>query len=147
MKILAAIGAYVFQILVIAAVLAGLGALAATGHLDPTTTYGLIMFIIGATGVAAGLVLGNLSRANVTVVVHAVIALLVLALAIVLDIRNVFDETQIVGIFTVLLGSTVTAAVSTSSTAPAVLAAATPDPRVAQLEAEIAATKAKIPGD
>jgi hypothetical protein len=144
MKILVVIATYLFQILVIAAILAGLGVLAATGHLDPTTTYGILMLIIGATGVAAGLVLGNLAKPNATVVVHAILALLVLALAIVLDVRNVFTESQIVGVLTVLLGSGVVAAVSTTNAAPAVGAPA-PSPDVAALEAQLAAAKAAVP--
>jgi hypothetical protein len=105
------------QIVVVLLVLAGVGILASTNHLSPTNAYGLVMLIIGATGVAAGLVLGS-TKPNATLVIHAVIALAILALAIVLTLRNVFTETEVLGVLTVLLGSGVTAAVSQSTPTP-----------------------------
>lgn len=103
------------QIIVASLVLAGIGILAATNHITPANAFALVMLIIGATGVAAGLVLGNLEKPNAAVIIHAVIALLVLALAVVLTLRNIFTETEILGVITVLLGSGVTAAVSQSN--------------------------------
>jgi hypothetical protein len=106
------------QIVTVLLVLAAVGVLASTGHLSADNAIAIISLIIGATGVAAGLVLGNIDKPNLQLIVHTIIALAILGLVVALSVRNILTETQIVGVIGVLLGSGTVAAVAGSNPAP-----------------------------
>lgn len=112
---IAAVVAALPQIFFVLIILAAVGVLAATGHLGAQNADQIILLVVGATGVAAGIVLGS-SQPNGTLVVHGIIAVAILGLSVVLTLRNVLSEAQIVGIISVLIGSAVIATGSNAMT-------------------------------
>lgn len=89
----------------ILATLAAAGVLACTtSTLTGTQVFGLISVLAGSTAVAGGLSLTGPQPSGSGIIPHLIVILAILGLTVALATRNVFGNTEVVGVFGFILG-------------------------------------------
>jgi hypothetical protein len=89
---------------VILAVLAAISVLAVIGHtVTGSDAYGVLMLVAGGTAVAGGIILGS-TVPNNALFAHVILILAVIGMLVALSLQHLFTSTQVVGVFSVILG-------------------------------------------
>lgn len=107
------------KLILVLALLASVAVLTISNVITANDAYGFLGLVIGATAVAGTIVLSG-PQDNSYLIPHVVILLAVLAFAVILGAKGYFTGTEIVGIFTVLIGGGSLAVGSTTATPVAV---------------------------
>lgn len=99
------------------AILAVIGTLGATGHLNSTQVNTMLLALIGAIGVSGALVLGS-PAPNINALPHIILAVFVLGLTVALSLLNILSNAEVFGILGVIVGGGLFAGGSTVNTTP-----------------------------
>jgi len=122
-----------YQLILIGALLAALGILAVTGHVDGGTAWTVTMVVTGGGALLAGIVLGNPAQSNSNLFPHFVLSLMLIGMILAMALQDIFTATMIKGFFATVVGSggagvgvgAGVAGFNTAVTAPAALTDAT----------------------
>jgi hypothetical protein len=85
------------------ALLAAATVLGYTGHIDPTNTFAVLLALTGAVGIAGFAILLSAGTPNSTLVAHGIFVLALFAAVVILALHNVFDSTEVIPFFTLVL--------------------------------------------
>lgn len=83
--------------------LAAAGVLASRGTISPSDAYGFLSLVIGATGVAGTIVLAG-PTSNTQLAPHVLILLAVIGYTTALGYLGLFQGTEVIGVFGVIVG-------------------------------------------
>ena len=104
------------KIVLVLALLAGSAVLTVQGVITANDAYGFLGLVVGATAVAGTIVLSDANQSNSNLLPHVVIVLAIMGYTVALGSSGYFSGTEIVGIFSVLIGGGSLAMGTTTST-------------------------------